>query len=135
MRILKLLVLLLPFISIQASAHHSYAMFDDSVDVSADGTISTWEFTSPHAKLWVYINDDEGKPQLWALEAPGPQALLRSGWTKNTVQPGDKVKVVYHPLRDGRAGGSLVSLTLADGRTMATGGGAPAPSANAKEGE
>jgi len=134
MKTFKLLLLLLPLFSFNANAHHSYAMFNSDVTISSEGVISVWEFTNPHAKLWVYIDDEEGKPQLWGLEAPGPQALLRSGWNKNTVKPGDQVKVSYHPLNDGRTGGSLISLTLSDGRTMGTGG-IPAPAADAEEGK
>lgn len=103
-------------------AHHSYAMFDRDKEVSSAAVVRTWEFTNPHATLWVYINDAQGKPTLWGLEAPGPNQLLRTGWDKETVKPGDKVTVVVNPLRDGRAGGSLVKLTLADGRTLAAGG-------------
>lgn len=108
-----------------ASAHHSYAMFDRDKEISSAATVRIWQFTNPHATLWVYVNDAQGKPQLWGLEAPGPQQLLRNGWDKDTVKPGDKVTVVINPLRDGRNGGSLVKLTLADGRTLGTGGPAP----------
>lgn len=115
-----------------ASAHHSYAMFDRDKEMNSEAVVRTWEFTSPHATLWVYINDTAGVPKLWGLEAPGPAQLLRSGWDKETVKPGDKVKVTVNPLRDGRNGGSLVKLTLADGRTMGTGGGgSPPPTSNA----
>lgn len=117
-------IVCLPFAA--SMAHHSYAMFDRSKQVDADAIVRIWEFTNPHATLWVYINDAQGKPVLWALEAPGPQQLLRSGWDKDTVKPGDKVKVALNPLRDGANGGSLARLTLNDGRMLGTGG--PAPS-------
>lgn len=107
-------------------AHHSYAMFDKEKEIRSSAVVRTWEFTSPHATLWVYINDAEGKPRLWGLEAPGPSMLVRNGWDKETVKPGDKVTVAINPLRDGRNGGSLVTLVLADGRTMSVGAaGAP----------
>lgn len=99
-------------------AHHSYAMFDRAKEDTFDAIVRTWEFTSPHATLWVYVNDANGTPQLWGLEAPGPNQLVRVGWDKDTVRPGDKVKAVINPLRDGRKGGSLVKLILADGRSM-----------------
>lgn len=105
-----------------AQAHHSYAMFDRDKVVKADAVVREWEFTNPHATLWVYINDAQGKPTLWGLEAPGPTQLLRSGWDKDTVKPGDKVSVSVNPLRDGRNGGSLITITLADGRSLGTGG-------------
>jgi hypothetical protein len=104
-----------------AVAHHSYAMFDRQSTKSLKATVRTWEFVSPHAYLWVYVDDADGKPQLWGLEGPGPQALLRAGWNKNTVKPGDHVTVEINPLRDGRNGGNLVRMTLSDGRTMEAG--------------
>ena len=113
-------------LSCSVQAHHSYAMFDRSKTVDADAIVRIFEFTNPHATLWVYINDAQGKPVLWGLEAPGPQQLLRNGWSKDTVKPGDKVKVTLNPLRNGTNGGSLVQLTLSDGRSLGAGGGAPA---------
>jgi hypothetical protein len=104
-------------------------MFDRDKAISADAVVRQWAFTNPHATLWVYINDEQGTPVLWGLEAPGPQQLLRSGWDKDTVQPGDKVKITINPLRDGRNGGSLIKLTLTDGRTLGMGGGGPPPAA------
>lgn len=117
-----------------ALAHHSYAMFDRDKVVKSDAIVRTWEFTNPHATLWVYINDAQGKPILWGLEAPGPTQLLRSGWDKDTVKPGDKVTVSVNPLRDGRNGGSLVNIVLADGRSMNTGG-PPGGDASAPDGD
>lgn len=113
-----------------ALAHHSYAMFDRDKVMNAPAVVRTWEFTNPHATLWVYINDDQGKPTLWGLEAPGPSQLLRGGWDRETVKPGDKVTISINPLRDGRNGGSLIKIVLADGRALGTGGppgGGPAP--------
>lgn len=118
------------FVPLAAIAHHSYAMFDRSKSISSDAIVRIWEFTNPHATLWVYINDEQGTPMLWGLEAAGPSQLLRSGWDKNTVKPGDKVKVVVNPLRNGSNGGSLVKITLADGRSL---GGGPAEGDAPKE--
>jgi hypothetical protein len=103
-------------------AHHSYAMFDQNKTVDTDAVVRIFEFSNPHATLRVYINDSQGKSILWGLEAPGPKQLLRSGWDKDSVKPGDKVKVVMNPLRNGANGGSLIRLTLSDGRSLGTGG-------------
>ncbi len=112
-----------------ANAHHSYAMFDRSKSISSDAVVRIFEFTNPHAILWVYINDAQGKPVLWGLEAPGPQQLLRNGWDKDSVKPGDRVQVVLNPLRNGSNGGSLVKLTLANGQSLVAGGEGPPPAA------
>lgn len=111
----------LSLLSMQSMAHHSYAMFDRQTTRTYQAVVRTWEFTNPHATLWVYINDAEGKPQLWGLEAPGPSTLTRNGWNKNTVKPGDKISVDINPLRDGRNGGNLVKLIASDGRILEIG--------------
>lgn len=105
-------------ISGATSAHHSYAMFDASRTVIIQGTVKKWEFTNPHASLFVTVVDKDGMTQTWGMEAPGPSVLLRSGWTRNSVKPGDKVTVELNPLRDGRTGGNLRKITLADGQFM-----------------
>jgi hypothetical protein len=54
--------------------------------------------------------------------------MVREGWKRSTLKPGDKVSVMVRPLRDGKPGGSFMSVTLADGTVMGgqsgTGGGA-----------
>lgn len=101
-----------------AAAHHSYAMFDRTKVITKPAVVRIWAFTNPHATLWVYINDAAGKPQLWALEAPGPGELIRAGWDKSSVKPGDKITVSLNPLRNGNNGGSLVKVTLPNGSSL-----------------
>lgn len=115
-----------------AAAHHSYAMFDRSKRVTLSGLVRIWEFSNPHAYLWLYVKNDKGDFDLYGLEAPGPSQLVRSGWNKNTVKPGDPVTVIINPLADGRTGGNLVKVTLADGRSLDSA--APPPSAVAPAG-
>lgn len=103
-----------------AVAHHSYAMFDASRTIILKGTVSKWEFINPHSNLFVTVMDKHGKAQDWGMESPGPNVLLRAGWTRKTVKPGDKVTVEINPLRDGRAGGNLRKITLPDGRFLCT---------------
>jgi hypothetical protein len=112
--------------SAAALAHHSYAMFDRVKVVSISGQVKLWELINPHSYLWVYVkNEQTGKYDLWGLEAPGPTQLTRAGWTKSTVKPGDKVSLTLNPLKDGRNGGNLLSITLADGRHLEGFGGPP----------
>ena len=47
--------------------------------------------------------------------------LSREGWTSRTVKAGDAVTAIVAPLRDGRAAGLLLELTLPDGRKMLPG--------------
>lgn len=119
------------------SAHHSYSMFDRSKVITINGSVRVWEMVNPHSYLWVVVKPADGGPdQVWGLEGGGIAALSRAGVTKSAVKPGEKISVDLHPLRDGRTGGMLVKVMLADGKTINMGGGlqqAPAPGAAAAE--
>ena len=107
-----------------AAAHHSFAMYDSTKLVTITGVVKEFQWTNPHAILWVYSDPDKnGSADLWSFElstSPGP--LSRLGWTKNSLKPGDKVAVEMNPLHDGQHGGSLKKATLlATGKVFTTG--------------
>jgi hypothetical protein len=116
-----------------AAAHHSFATFDNTKTVTLAGTVKTFEWTNPHTWIWLVVSDGKGAEQVWGLEGAAPGELTRHGWNRRSINPGDKITVGIHPLRDGRAGGSYASVTFADGHSLTTGSppgaGAPAPHA------
>lgn len=96
-------------------AHHSAAMFDMSKIVTLQGTVKEFQYTNPHSWLQVLVTSPDGKTVEWGFETEGPSTLLRVGIKLKTFQPGDKVTIVAHPMRDGRPAGAWVSATKADG--------------------
>jgi hypothetical protein len=97
-----------------ALAHHSFAMFDKSVEKVATGTVVRWAFNAPHS--WLYLNIKEGgKETLWSFEGSAPPSLLQRGVTGNSFKPGETLTISYCPLKDGRPGGGLGWVRLADG--------------------
>lgn len=123
----RIAAVLLTVLPLAAFAHHSFAMFDMQKDVSLNGTVKSFNWESPHSWLQVMVRDAAGGNQEWSLEMGAPSSLYRSGWRQASVKPGDKVTVVVHPLRDGRAGGSLVSIVLPNGTRLGASGAAAAP--------
>ena len=102
-------------------AHHSYSMFDQTKRLTLTGTVRAVEWANPHVWVWVDVDDGKGGITPWGFETNAPSELVRFfGWTKNSLRVGDKVTVDYAPLRSGRNGGALRTLTLADGRTLKT---------------
>jgi hypothetical protein len=97
-----------------AGAHHSIAMYDSTKLVTVTGTVKEFQWTNPHAILWVYAEPGKNGPaDLWSFElstSPGP--LTRLGWSKHSINPGDKVTVEMNPLRENQNGGSLKKVTL-----------------------
>jgi hypothetical protein len=120
------LAVLLTAIAQLAFAHHSFAMFDMNKDLTLAGTVSQFQWQSPHTWLDLSVRGDGGKHTQWSLEMGAPNALYRRGWRQLSLKPGDKITAVLHPLRDGRRGGSLVSVTLPDGRQLFGSGGSAA---------
>jgi Family of unknown function (DUF6152) len=113
-----------------AYGHHSFAMFDQTKQVSMTGTVKEFQFTNPHSWVQLVVTPEAGAAQEWAIEALSPNVLVRSGWKKNSLKPGDKVTVLINPLRDGSFGGNLITITLPSGVVMgggASSGGGPAP--------
>jgi hypothetical protein len=116
-----------------ASAHHSYAAFDRSKTITMNGTVKAWEWTNPHTWLTISVPDPKkkGAVQDWAFEGLAPGTLRPRGWTRLMVKPGDKVAITMNPRRDGTNGGTIISVTLPDGKVF---GGPAAPGAPAAGG-
>jgi len=103
----------------QASAHHSGSMFDPSKTETVQGVVRAFNWTNPHVNVEVMAEPEAGKAaQLWTLEASSPGVMGRSGWTKRSLNPGDRVTVTFSPLRDGGLGGSLRQVKLPDGKVL-----------------
>jgi Family of unknown function (DUF6152) len=100
---------------VPGQAHHSFAMFDPSKATTINGTVKEFQWTNPHVVLWVYAAAKEGEtPELWNIELTSPGNLTRIGWTRHSLNPGDKVAVEFAPLRDGTRGGGFRKVTLTD---------------------
>jgi Family of unknown function (DUF6152) len=103
-----------------AFAHHSFAMYDSEKLLLLDGQVKEFQWTNPHAIVWVTGSTQPGEaPTLWTVELPtSPGNLSRMGWTKTSLVAGAHVVVEINPLRDGRHGGSFKKATLNDGTVL-----------------
>lgn len=98
-----------------AFAHHSYGMFDFEREMTLKGTVKEFQWGNPHVFIDLLNETDS---TLWSVEMSSPSHLVRNGWKPASLQAGDHIALVIHPLRDGRAGGAYVSATRADGRPV-----------------
>jgi len=84
-------------------AHHSFAAeFDGTKRIELTGVVTKVEWTNPH--VWFYINvkdESAGKVVNWAAEMGSPNSLMRSGWTRNTMQVGMVVTLNGSLSKDG----------------------------------
>ena len=95
-----------------AYAHHSFAMFDNTKEQTLEGTIKDFQWTNPHIWIQVNVPGADGKVTEWSIEGGSPNGLKRSGWSKKSMNAGDKVVMKIHPLKDGTSGGSFMSATV-----------------------
>jgi hypothetical protein len=106
-------------VALPAYAHHSFAMFDQTKQVSLKGTVTEFQWTNPHAFIHVEIAGDGGAKETWDIELNSPNNLKRQGWSSSSVKVGDKVVLVANPLRENaHKGGLFIAITLADGSVL-----------------
>jgi hypothetical protein len=83
-----------------ARAHHSQSEYDLKGKVEIEGTVTKVEWRSPHAWIYVDVTDAKGQTVNWSLELPSPVTLMRRGWTRDSLKPGDRVSVTGAPARN-----------------------------------
>jgi hypothetical protein len=107
-----------------AFAHHSFAMFDNTRKIDVKGTVKDVQWTNPH--VWVdMVVMENGQQKTYGFEGGAVAVLKKFGWTKDMVKAGDTITLTAHPFKDGKAGGSIDFVTLADGRKIGGGDGIP----------
>jgi uncharacterized protein DUF6152 len=109
-----------------ASAHHSHGNYTDTFK-DIQGVVKEIHFVVPHSWVYIEVKDDQGQPQLWALEATGRGGLERIGVTREYIKTGDAIKARCHPLRDGSNGCLLGFLKARDGSVKDWDGGQNTP--------
>src|SRR4030095_13282875 len=106
-----------------AAAHHSFAMFDTAKRVTLVGTVTAFEWTTPHVYIELDVPGENGAVKNCSVELGSPSILMQAGWKFSDVKVGDALTAVINPLRNGEAGGLLTQVTLQDGRVLGHGPG------------
>jgi hypothetical protein len=114
LRVLVVALVASPLTSV-VSAHHSFAMFDHTVEKVITGTVARWAFNSPHSWLYLNVKSPDGTDTLWSFEGAAPPQLLPRGVTGRSFEPGSTITLSYCPMKDGRPAGGLGWVKLADG--------------------
>ena len=99
------------------AAHHSFAMYDQSIKyvftgvverLNPDGAHMQIAFVPLNDKRDALVRDAEGKQATWLVEMGGSAAMAREGITINTFPRGTVFSVGLVPLRNGQRGGARV---------------------------
>ena len=101
------------------SAHHSFAAeFDIDVPVELKGVLTRMDWVNPHGWLYIDVTDSDGTVVNWAIEAGGPNQLLRRGLRKTDFPLGIEVLVQGFAAKSGAPKANGQEITMADGRNF-----------------
>jgi hypothetical protein len=101
-----------------ASAHHSFSMFERDKKVEKAGVIKNVEWSNPHVWIYILATNEQGVQEEWGFECGPTNMLLRSGWKRDTLKPGDKVTINFRPMKNGTHAGSLRTIAREDGTLL-----------------
>jgi hypothetical protein len=104
-------------------AHHSFsAQFDAKKPLKMTGTVTKVEWMNPHSWFYIDVKGDGGNVTNWGWELASPNLLLRSGWTKTTLEVGDVVTVEgYHAHNGDNVANARIIVLASTGETLLRG--------------
>jgi len=113
----------------QSRAHHAFAAeFDREKPVELTGTVTKVEWTNPHARFYVDAPDPDLDDEVvnWNFELGSPNGLMRAGWRRDSLKPGDEISVEGWRARNNAHVANARSVTDADGQRLFAGSSAEA---------
>jgi hypothetical protein len=114
-------ILCVAIIASRAMAHHSFSAFDMDKEVTVEGVVFSYQLMNPHAHMTVKVPPGGSNPAqagTWDIEGAAANIMRRQGWTAQSFRPGDRVKLVGHPLKSGDRGLSMFYATKPDGTRL-----------------
>lgn len=111
------LACLAPF-STPMSAHHSMAEYDLSALTSVKGTVTKFEWSNPHAYIYLEAKDEKGNAVEWTAELASLGMLARVNWKRDTIKPGDEITITGNRAKNGRTIMHLDKIVFANGQEL-----------------
>jgi hypothetical protein len=105
-----------------ASAHHAFAAeFDAQKPVNLKGKVTKMDWINPHAWIHIDVTGADGSVEKWMIEGGAPNALLRRGFTRESLLPGTEISVTGFQAKNGLKRANGFNITLADGKVLFVG--------------
>ena len=105
-------------------AHHAFAAeFDANSPVELKGTVTKMEWINPHSWIHIDVVNASGDVEEWMIEGGAPNAILRRGFTADSLKPGTVILVEGYQARDGSHRANGRDITFEDGSKLFVGSG------------
>ena len=104
----------------RVGAHHGAAAYALNEVTTLTATVTALEWKNPHALIHFEVTDAQGAVTRWTAETAGLVILIRAGWTRDVVKPGDRVAISGHRAANGSSTMLLKRLVLPDGRELSS---------------
>ena len=117
---MKLLVGILSGIGLSvntAHSHHSFAASFTEEEIQTEGFVSEYLFRNPHVIIYLIENNDAGGTTRWMAEGAAATGMRRAGWSTDTIEVGEYVRITGEAGRDGRPMISLRKIEVLDPET------------------
>ena len=105
-------------VSVPLLAHHGTGMYDMSHPSTVTGVVKRFEWTNPHAYIYLDVKDDKGNSVEWSVEMMALNHLKSYGWSRNLVQPGDMISCTGGVAKSGAPAMLSSIIKLPDGREI-----------------
>lgn len=99
----------------QVQAHHAVAgVYDLNKEITLEGQLTKLNFRNPHSNLELAVANADGTTTQWVLTTASTNVLSRAGVNRDSIKPGEFLKVTILPARNGNPAGFIRRLELAE---------------------
>lgn len=114
-------VLLLLSLAASTYAHHGFvSWFDMTRLTTVKGTVTNFDWTNPHAYIYLDVKDEKGNLEKWSAELGALGMLARAGWRRDTLKPGDEITAIGNRAKDGKPVMHLEKVVFANGQELSS---------------
>ncbi len=121
---MRVVALTVTFLAFPAAAHHSSSMhYIMTEEITIEGVVTEFLFVNPHMRIYFDVEDADGTTRNWMGEGEAASVMKRQGWDVDTLEPGDRIRILGNPSRDEVPRVEWITIEVDDGRVLAGGNG------------